>query len=85
MERFDQEVFDYEHVRGGRLRVERGIGSPDTVAHLNGMYRQQAPGEQNEVHQLHGYAGVEAQVPGRPLAPFWALGPGPRPQNIKNI
>lgn len=64
LERFDQEVFDYTHVQGGRVRVERPIGDPDTVVHTNVMYRRQAPGVA-EVHQFHGYAGIEAQVPSR--------------------
>ena len=65
LERFDQEVFDYEHVRGARVRAERALGDPDTVGHANVMYRQQAPGAANEIHQVHGYAGLETLAPGR--------------------
>jgi len=64
LERFDQEVFDYEHVQGGRVRAERPLGDPDTVGHANAMFRRQSPGE-SEVRQYHAYTGMEMQVPAR--------------------
>ncbi len=72
LERFDQEVLQYFHARGGRLRVEQPLGDPETVLHVNGMYRNQQfgetlplTGESLEQHHVHGYAGVETHVPGR--------------------
>ncbi len=65
IERIDQEVLNTSDVQGGRLRIERSLGNPDYVAHINGMYRWQEPGKESEVQQRHGYFGFELYLPQR--------------------
>lgn len=65
LERIDQEVFNNQDLMGGRLRLERSLGSPDVVGHVNGLFRLEHPGESNEERLWHGYGGIELYVPNR--------------------
>ncbi|MBU6161069.1 MAG: hypothetical protein KGO50_08100 [Myxococcales bacterium] len=59
LERFDQEVLIFDHYQGGRVRAERYISALDLSLNVNGMVRYTNPGEDNELRQVHGYAGYE--------------------------
>ncbi|MBU0551736.1 hypothetical protein KKF91_00405 [Myxococcota bacterium] len=63
LERIDQEVLETRDILGGRIRLERPIISEDYVGHINGMYRIQSPDSEEEITQIHGYAGLEIYLP----------------------
>jgi hypothetical protein len=58
LERIDQEVLDYENVRGGRAKVSKAFLDGDLVVYVNGMYRQSGP-EAAVTDSIHGYGGFE--------------------------
>lgn len=66
LERIDQEVFDYENVKGGRAKVSKSFMDGDLVVYVNGLFRQSGRKEEmgdvsvdNRSNAIHGYGGFE--------------------------
>ncbi len=59
LERFDQEVIDNTNTRGGRAKVSYALLEGDLVPYVNAMYRQNDPGDEAQLDQLHAYVGVD--------------------------
>ncbi|MCA9525585.1 MAG: TlpA family protein disulfide reductase [Myxococcales bacterium] len=59
LERLDQIVDNVIDFTGGRLYVEPYFLDGTLIFHANGMLRQNDPGEDAEIRQVHGYGGVK--------------------------
>ena len=59
LERFDQEVLEYDNVRGGRVRLEWISPDSGLVLYANEMVRLPNYGEPSAGRQFHQYAGFE--------------------------
>ena len=57
LERIDQEVLNTRDVQGGRVRVEQYIDALEMNVYVNSMIRFADPGEDNELSQIHNFAG----------------------------